>query len=144
MGLRRSLAKKIRFFLQVYAKSAEESRGIDDFDCLTCCPSLCYVFGMETAAYLRHVVTTLAQNIGVRSYRDIDKLKRAAAYISSEFTSFGYEVEHQPFFFFGNIYHNLVAELAGSSSPKDILVVGAHYDTVRTTPGADDNASGVA
>lgn len=99
---------------------------------------------MGTEEYLRRVVTALARDIGVRSYRNIDSLKKAAAYISSELSSFGYEVERQPFFFFGNVYHNLVAELAGSSSPKTILVVGAHYDTVGTTPGADDNASGVA
>lgn len=106
-------------------------------------PIVCYVFDMETAEYLRQIVTALAQDIGARSYRDIDKLKNAAAYISSEFTSFGYKVVQQPFFFFGNVYHNLITERAGSSS-KEILVVGAHYDTVRTTPGADDNASGVA
>src|SRR5437899_12595367 len=28
--------------------------------------------------------------------------------------------------------------------PQEIILLGAHYDTVRGTPGADDNASGVA
>jgi Zn-dependent M28 family amino/carboxypeptidase len=99
---------------------------------------------MDLAAYLRQVVTVLAQEIGVRSYRDIDRLKKTEHYISSQFTSFGYRVERQPFLFFGNIYHNLVAERTGISSPEKVLVVGAHYDTVPTTPGADDNASGMA
>lgn len=99
---------------------------------------------MDTASYLRQVVTLLAQEIGVRSYRDIGQLKKTAQYLSSQFASFGYEVVRQPFLFFGNTYHNVIAELTGASSPEKILVVGAHYDTVRTTPGADDNASGVA
>jgi Zn-dependent M28 family amino/carboxypeptidase len=50
----------------------------------------------------------------------------------------------QPFPFAGQTYYNIVAELTGKVSPEKVLVVGAHYDTVRTTPGADDNASGVA
>src|SRR5512143_2974808 len=99
---------------------------------------------MDTASYLRQAVTVLAREIGVRSYRDRDRLQQAADYISGQLASFGYAVSHQPFQFRGNTYDNLVAELTGSSSPDKILVIGAHYDTVRTTPGADDNASGVA
>ena len=34
--------------------------------------------------------------------------------------------------------------MEGSRSPEQLLIVGAHYDTVSGTPGADDNASGVA
>ncbi|MGE5807819.1 MAG: M28 family peptidase [Nitrospirota bacterium] len=105
---------------------------------------LCYVLPMDTASSLRRDVTVLAREIGVRSYRDRDRLQKAADYISERLASFGYAVSRQPFQFRGNTYDNLIAELSGSSSPEKILVVGAHYDTVRTTPGADDNASGVA
>jgi len=99
---------------------------------------------MDTPEYLRTVVTTLAGRIGARACRDIDRLQQAADTISEQFVSFGYQVSRQPFLFFGNVYHNLVAELTGASSPEKVLVVGAHYDTVPATPGADDNASGVA
>lgn len=37
---------------------------------------------------------------------------------------------------------NIVAELRGASD--DVVIVGAHYDSVEGSPGADDNASGVA
>jgi Zn-dependent M28 family amino/carboxypeptidase len=37
-----------------------------------------------------------------------------------------------------------VVEWPGTSSPNEIIVVGAHYDTAEGAPGADDNASGVA
>ena len=44
----------------------------------------------------------------------------------------------------GHEVSNLIAELPGSGRADEIVVVGAHYDTVPTTPGADDNASAVA
>lgn len=99
---------------------------------------------MDTSAYLRQVVTALAREIGIRSYRDTDRLDRAANFISDQFGSFGCQVTRQPFLFRGRTYHNIIAELAGKTHPEKILVVGAHYDTVYTSPGADDNASGVA
>src|SRR5512134_686095 len=99
---------------------------------------------MDTASSLRQDVAVLAGEIGVRSYRDRDRLQKAADYISGRLASFGYALSRQPFQFRGNTYDNLIAELTGSSSPEKILIIGAHYDTVRTTPGADDNASGVA
>ncbi len=99
---------------------------------------------MDSAAYLCKVVTALAQDIGVRSYRDRDQLRKAVDFIAGQFESFGYSTSRQPFPYNGTTYYNLIAELTGAESPEDILVVGAHYDTVSTTPGADDNASGVA
>jgi len=99
---------------------------------------------MERADYLRQVVTMLAGEIGVRFFQDLERLEETATYISDQFTSFGYQVTRQPFVFKGNTYHNIIAELRGGASPETLLIVGAHYDTVRTTPGADDNASGVA
>jgi Zn-dependent M28 family amino/carboxypeptidase len=99
---------------------------------------------MDKADYLQQVVTRLAGDIGARTYRDFDRLEGAAGYISEQFESFGYRITRQPFVFAGNTYHNIIAELTGSSSPETLLIVGAHYDSVSTTPGADDNASGVA
>jgi len=99
---------------------------------------------MDKADYLHQVVTMLAAGIGARTYQDREKLGKAADYIADQFTSFGYEVAKQPFLFRGNTYHNVVAEHKGTASPEKLLVVGAHYDSVSTTPGADDNASGVA
>jgi len=41
-------------------------------------------------------------------------------------------------------WHNLVAERRGAERPHEVLILGAHIDTVPRSPGADDNASGVA
>ena len=89
-------------------------------------------------------VTRLSGEIGIRSYQDHAKLETTVRYIFAELSSFGYQVERQSFTFAGHTYQNIIAELKGSASPGQVLVVGAHYDTVRTTPGADDNGSGVA
>lgn len=99
---------------------------------------------MESADYLQQVVAKLAREIGVRSFQDLERMEKTAAYISDQFTSFGYQVTRQPFVFRGNTYHNIIAELTGGTSPETLLIIGAHYDSVSTTPGADDNASGVA
>ena len=99
---------------------------------------------MDPADYLQQVVGRLAGDIGARTYRDLDRLEGAAHYISEQFASFGYQVTRQPFVFGGHTYHNIIAERTGSTLPEALLIVGAHYDSVSTTPGADDNASGVA
>jgi len=99
---------------------------------------------MDTPSYLRLAVTKLSREIGVRAYQNHDRLEKTVQYISGEFAAFGCQVSHQSFKFAGNTYQNVIAELKGQTSPEKVLVVGAHYDTVRTTPGADDNASGVA
>lgn len=39
---------------------------------------------------------------------------------------------------------NIEAEMTGSKKPEEIIIVGAHYDSVSGSPGANDNASGVA
>lgn len=44
----------------------------------------------------------------------------------------------------GTEFSNIVLTLRGASAPEEIVVIGAHYDTVPESPGADDNASGVA
>ncbi len=98
---------------------------------------------MDLPSYLRVAVTKLSGEIGVRSYRDAERLARAEKYISEEFASLGYRVTTQPFTYEGRTLKNVIAERPGNGSGR-LLVIGAHYDTVRTTPGADDNASGVA
>ncbi len=67
-------------------------------------------------------------------------LARAAGYITERLEAFGYEVIHQPLY----SSENVIARLEGTARPESVLVIGAHFDTVAGSPGADDNASGVA
>jgi Zn-dependent M28 family amino/carboxypeptidase len=70
-------------------------------------------------------------------------MEAAADYIADTFRRLGHSVVEDRFRVEGRWYRNIVASLKGSSPDGEVLVV-AHYDTVPGTPGADDNASGVA
>lgn len=98
----------------------------------------------QTKANVESAVRHLSAEIGPRSYLDTKELAAAAEYIEEKFTSFGLGVTRQPYEFRGNTYHNVIAIVPGTGDEDKVLVVGAHYDTVAGTPGADDNASGVA
>lgn len=90
-------------------------------------------------------VRALATDIGDRSVLNMPGLNRAADYICDAFCNNGFAVvETHPFNFEGFDLKNLEVHCPGSEKPDEVLVIGAHYDTVPGTPGADDNASGVA
>ena len=71
-------------------------------------------------------------------------LADAAAYIEAEWHAQGYAVTRQWYEVQGVRCANLEIERAGNSDPGGILLIGAHYDTVPGSPGANDNGSGVA
>ena len=89
-------------------------------------------------------VQTLAGQIGERNLFRHDRLVMAADYIRTTLAGAGYEVRRQPYGVAGKICENIEAEMRGREKPDDIVVIGAHYDSVQGSPGANDNASGVA
>lgn len=89
-------------------------------------------------------VHTLSTQIGERNFFHYDKLMLAAEYIRAEFKAAGYDVLRQEFDVSGKICANIEAEVAGTDRREDILVIGAHYDSVQGSPGANDNGTGVA
>ncbi len=89
-------------------------------------------------------VSALASDIGPRSLASPEGLEAAASYIESSLTSMGYEFIRQEFIVYRHSVRNISVELKGAKNSDKIIVVGAHYDTVPGTPGADDNASAVA
>jgi Zn-dependent M28 family amino/carboxypeptidase len=89
----------------------------------------------------RHV-HFLAVTVGDRYLWKEKSLDRAAEYIETELVSQGYPVQIQSFRCYDREAANLIVEAPGRGN--EVVVVGAHYDTVPGTPGADDNASGVA
>jgi len=94
------------------------------------------------AARLKSDVTYLAGTLGNRDTDHPAPLKAAATFIEQRFRSAGYAVDYQPYAVDGQTVYNVIAELPGTSD--EIVVVGAHYDSVKGAPGANDNASGVA
>jgi Zn-dependent M28 family amino/carboxypeptidase len=97
----------------------------------------------EIAANLKSTVHFLSEEIGPRSYTDLAELEKSADYIEERMISFGCDVTRQSFAYMENTYHNIIGEVRGNKG-SEILIIGAHYDTVPGTPGADDNASGIA
>ncbi len=91
----------------------------------------------------RHV-EMLAQQIGERNVWHAEALVAASIYIRNTLEDLGYEVRAQSFKSGGLTVQNLEVELQGTTAPQEIIVLGAHYDSVFGTPGANDNASGVA
>jgi Zn-dependent M28 family amino/carboxypeptidase len=87
-------------------------------------------------------VEYLSVKIGDRHLWREGSLNKAADYVESVLTSSGYAVWRQNYSCYGQSVSNLIAEKTGTD--KEVVIVGAHYDTVPGSPGADDNASAVA
>ena len=91
---------------------------------------------------LQQHVYHLSVNIGERSAGLPTKLNETADYIQKEFESYGYIPTNRVFG--EDNFRNIEVDLYGRDKIDEILVIGAHYDTRWLTPGADDNASGIA
>ncbi len=96
------------------------------------------------ADQLRDHVTHLALKVGQRNIFHAHALNEAAAYIHNEWNAQSYEVEVQYYQTKGVQCKNLEISRIGKTKPQEIILVGAHYDTVEGSPGANDNASGIA
>jgi len=93
---------------------------------------------------LRQIVDKLANQIGERNIWHPKQLEQAAEYIQNAFKKQGYQVNIQAYRSGGKTVKNIEAILPGRTQTKQIIVIGAHYDSIRGSPGADDNASGIA
>lgn len=93
---------------------------------------------------MRDDVRMLAVKIGERNLGRYDRLTSAADFITTSFVRAGYQVNRHAYEIDGRECANLEVQLTGARTQENIVVVGAHYDTVLGCPGANDNASGVA
>lgn len=93
---------------------------------------------------LRSHVRTLANSIGPRNLnRSPSGLANAALFIQNVLAGYGYQIETHSFTTPAGLAKNIVANRNGTDS-ENLLIIGAHYDSFNYSPGADDNASGVA
>ncbi|NVN93192.1 MAG: M20/M25/M40 family metallo-hydrolase [Desulfuromonadales bacterium] len=93
---------------------------------------------------LKGQVAMLAGTIGERNTKQYHQLQQSAAYISEQLRGMGYAIRQEPYLADGKQVVNIEAELKGTLQPDQIVVVGTHYDSPLGSPGANDNASGVA
>lgn len=121
----------------------------------------------ELKSRLTSHVETLAGAIGERNAWRAGSMDRTSAFIEGELARLGYAVQRQDFSIAreglrglaarifgraGNVaadvervtFTNLWVDIPGTTNAKEIVVVGAHYDSVPMCPGANDNGTGVA
>ena len=87
-------------------------------------------------------VQTLAGKIGERNFQHYDELSAAAEFIEHAFSAAGLQPRRDRYELRGQSFDNIEAEIRGAHS--EIVLIGAHYDSVLGAPGANDNGSGVA
>lgn len=92
-------------------------------------------------------VRVLSEDIGIRPAGSA-KERQAAEYLAGEYRALGYAVEIDPFTWTGRFSsgtsQNVVARYPNEDPSLPLVIVGGHYDTVPTSVGANDNASGTA
>lgn len=99
----------------------------------------------QLAKALRRHVQAVAGEIGERNVWEFEALNETASYITRELRDAGFQVTEHPYEAAGRTVKNLEAELKGSGpAAGEIVVIGAHYDSVGGCPGANDNGTGVA
>jgi hypothetical protein len=97
-----------------------------------------------TEARLRDHLKALTVDIGERSVLVPGNLKKTAGYIRDFYKGIGIEARLEPYGYHGFEVANVVAEIAFGRNPAKRILIGAHYDSIAGTVGADDNASAVA
>ena len=98
----------------------------------------------DPAKRLRAHVETLAGAIGERNVFRPQGLAAARDYIETTWRAQGYAVGAQEYEARGVRCANLEVSRTGAGRADEIILLGAHYDSVRGCPGANDNGSGVA
>ena len=93
---------------------------------------------------LRLHVDRLAGLIGPRTLARPKTIEATLGYIRGQWTGMNYAVVDENFDALGDSATNLIVSQPGTRKSDEFVLLGAHYDTVPTTPGADDNASAVA
>ncbi len=92
----------------------------------------------------QQIIRYLAVDLGERTLRNYDNLNKAKEFIKEYFSLNGHEPAEEKYNVLGKSVANVIVDIKGFEQPDSIVIVGAHYDTVEDTPGADDNASAVA
>lgn len=98
----------------------------------------------STEQHLREHMEMLTRTIGERSVRKLWNLEKTAVYIENFYDEIQVPSNREPYPFRNETVHNIVADISPDTDNTKVYIVGAHYDSVSGTVGADDNASAVA
>jgi hypothetical protein len=140
-GLRVSIALAVLVVATAAVLSAEDSSAAPPAQA----PDIGAIVASVEQQSIEEHIDHLSNTIGPRSaFAQPEALQAAADYVEDELTALGYAVTLDPVTHEGATFPNVVGVHEGTTCPERVFVVGAHYDSVAATPGADDNASGVA
>ncbi len=98
---------------------------------------------LRLATTLQSDVSHLA-SFGSRNVSDPTSMDRSVTWLEDELGKAGLTTERHTFEVHQQSCHNVVANVPGGARKTEIVVIGAHYDSVMNCVGANDNASGVA
>jgi len=98
----------------------------------------------KTTERLHDHLEALTVTIGERSVLTPQNLKRTAEYIETFYQDIGVPVHREPYSYRNYAVANIVSEISFGDNPAKRFILGAHYDSVAGTVGADDNASAIA
>ncbi len=129
------------FYTSVLKPSAEEAAAMEEARR----GPIVSVSGIRQQT-LQDTLETLTERIGERHWKKPQMLEATKFYLESTLgiSNFGYRIKEQIYEVDGQAFTNVAVELPGTKWRDEIIIVGAHYDSIAGTPGADDNASGVA
>jgi hypothetical protein len=97
---------------------------------------------VELREELRASVQKLAGEIGERNMWHYSQLNAAVDFIEDSLSRAGLRTRRDSYDIRGQACHNIEAEIPGAD--PEVLLIGAHYDSVFGSPGANDNGTGVA
>ncbi len=98
----------------------------------------------KTEARLRAHVEMLTRTIGERSVYRLDNLSKSAEYVEEFYHRINIVSKKEIYDYITGPVANISAKITFSPNPSRTFLIGAHYDSVSGTVGADDNASAVA
>jgi hypothetical protein len=98
----------------------------------------------ELAERLSADVKYLSVTVGERNLQRVGSLKATVEYLADNLRRAGYVVSERNYSTDGQVVTNVEVTLPGTDRASGTVVVGAHYDSVAGTVGANDNATGVA
>lgn len=98
----------------------------------------------QLAAELERDVNELSVSIGERNPAHKWEFASASDYVAGQLEAAGYSLDRQGYEVGEVTAQNLGVEIPGAKLPSEIVLVGAHYDSAAGSPGANDDATGLA
>lgn len=98
----------------------------------------------QTSERLEVHLRALTRSIGERSVHYPENLAKTAEYLKSFYEDIGLAAHTEPYEYADYKVANVVAQISSGPNPSRRYLLGAHYDSVSGTVGADDNASAIA